>query len=338
MTQQLLIVCPSMDGHFSEFIEYIEEAAGSCEFKSNKIVMKSCKNAGIAKNAFFLKTLFVSFFNAKKVFLLDAETNFIIYFLFSIVSPKKVFAFHYKDHLFKSQLFLRRRASDALVFSCKRNIFKLCYFFGANLIYFESAKRFLPGKIKVNYLPDPVNLDAFHVKELVPEYNVGVFGSIIKEKNIEMLFKVFSNLSRGYHFPPKILIAGKIKPEYLDEISILISNYSKYISICVVDRWVESAEFLELMTRCQLIWLGYDTPNYSSGVLRKAAFVNRKIIYLSNSYLSQEVVDNNLGINIDSIRWPLKPDDYLPVEADIFLSSCSSFVFKKILSRFICSN
>jgi glycosyltransferase involved in cell wall biosynthesis len=181
----------------------------------------------------------------------------------------------------------------------KNNVKKIFFIDRYYIDYFNSIK----NKHKLIYLNDAVDLEYNSEQssvEIRDKINILVYGSISKRKGLKFLETSLlnSNLKKRL----KLVIAGKVHKDYLNEFDEIINNFKRENwNIEVMNKWVTKEEEFKLFSNTDIVWSCYEKSfSGSSGVIYIAGAFKKPVIVNNTGYISEIVLENNNGEIVNS--------------------------------------
>lgn len=201
------------------------------------------------------------------------------------------------------------------------------------------------------YLPDPVyDYPTRQGLDIREKYNIAsdkkillAFGFIDEKKNVVNILKAMQQLSAAEASKSCILIVGKIRQEYQDQLTQTLEETKilrPELQIALESRFVDDDEMESYVSQSDIVSVAYINFYSSSGVIGLTARHNKPIIAtkfgvvgdLTRAYKLGQTVDGNNPIEIkEAIQYFLHTTHTFPENSALFVQNHSSESFIKTL-------
>jgi glycosyltransferase involved in cell wall biosynthesis len=201
------------------------------------------------------------------------------------------------------------------------------------------------------YLPDPVyDYPTREGLNIRGKYNISsdrkiflAFGFIDDKKNVVNLLKAMQQISADEASKSCLLIVGKIRPEYQNELSEALETTQKVrpeLHISLESRFVDDDEMESYVSQSDVVSVAYVNFYSSSGVIGLASRHNKPVIATKFGVVGDLTREYKLGLTVDghntdeikeAMQYFIQNKNAYPERASVFVQNHSSESFIKTL-------
>jgi glycosyltransferase involved in cell wall biosynthesis len=201
------------------------------------------------------------------------------------------------------------------------------------------------------YLPDPVydyptraGLDIREKYQISSDRKIFLaFGFIDDKKNVANLLRAMQQLSADESSKSCLLVVGKIRPEYQNELSEALEttqNLRPELHISLESRFVDDDEMESYVSQSDVVSVAYINFYSSSGVIGLASRHNKPVIATKFGVVGDLTREYKLGLTVDghntteikeAMQYFLQNKNIYPERASVFVENHSSESFIKTL-------
>ena len=317
---KIILVVPSFNGHFLNYIDIIKSAINESQLK----VFKSSETTKIYK--------FCCHNKVKKIIFLHGDKDFLVSLFLKCLLPSLnislVIYYSFEEHF------------KGLKYSIKKILLKSLTFINIKLLLLEAditkIKHIRRNNIKHIY--DPLILSNMSIKEKLnskTEVHYLVAGFIDERKSIRLLFKVLIDLCNIDSKKRIITLLGVQTNSIINFISKL--DLPKNIQIIQMNYRFNNYELEEELHKCDLMWAVYQNHHGSSGMVIHAIQYNKPVIFIPKGTLKRF----SLELNIDILPKDLSEEEIkrclykLEIEKQFSSESRINFIKKRSQQQFV---